>query len=132
MGRKKKKVEVAEDPPELNEPVPDAPPAASAGGGPKKPAGGGVAVVGASTNSSEAAAPASSGYATTSHSAEIIDEDIYVSDGSEDDSDGENVELVLAGSRMGLMRRGIHHQMLVSSTNAIKLHMAFAKCDCFF
>ena len=37
-----------------------------------------------------------------------------MSDGSEDSDDGEPIELVLAGSRMGLMRRGIHHQMLVS------------------
>lgn len=56
--------------------------------------------------------PASSGYAMTSHSGEIIDEDIYVSDGSEDEDEDE-VEMVLAGSRMGMMRRGIHHSMLV-------------------
>ena len=56
--------------------------------------------------------PASSGYAMTSHSGEIIDEDIYVSDGSLDEDEDE-VEMVLAGSRMGMMRRGIHHSMLV-------------------
>ena len=55
----------------------------------------------------------SSGYAMTSHSAEIVDEDYYVSDGSEDEEDELEVELVLAGSRMGVMRRGIHHPMLV-------------------
>mmetsp|Transcript_18683 Transcript_18683/g.43236 ORF Transcript_18683/g.43236 Transcript_18683/m.43236 type:complete len:647 (-) Transcript_18683:385-2325(-) len=89
----------------------------------------------------------SSGYATTSHSAEIIDEDIYVSDGSESDEDlmadklqmisqqnpssdgtvddsentnngtniaGRSIEMVLSGSKMGLMRRGIHRpQQLV-------------------
>lgn len=59
-----------------------------------------------------------SGYAMTTHSAEILDEDIYVSDGSEDDDDDEkialrDVEMVLAGSRMGIMRRGVHHPMLV-------------------
>ena len=60
----------------------------------------------------DAKAPTSSGYAMTSHSGEIIDEDIYVSDGSSDE-DGDEVEMVLAGSRMGMMRRGIHHSMLV-------------------
>lgn len=85
---------------------------------------------------------ASSAYAITSHSAEIINEDIYVSDGSESDEDlmmnmqqpnvfdneegtgsvdddeqlnrhgnggaGRSIEMMLSGSRMGLMRRGIH------------------------
>lgn len=87
----------------------------------------------------------SSGYAITSHSADIIDADIYVSDGSESDEDlmadlnqtskkfatdgeenessaneddgqkkyrsgaGRAIDMVLSGSRMGLMRRGIHH-----------------------
>ena len=103
MGRKKKKVDVSDEP-EVNEPLVPPPPAAPAG----------VAVIGTKASASASAAPASSSYATTSHSAEIIDEDIYVSDGSEDSDDGEPIELVLAGSRMGLMRRGIHHQMLVS------------------
>jgi hypothetical protein len=60
-----------------------------------------------------AAAPAApSHYAMTSHSGEIITEDIYVSDGSEDEEDG--VEILLLGSRMGLMRRGLlHPSMLV-------------------
>lgn len=64
------------------------------------------------------AKPLKSGYAMTSHSAEVIDEDIYISEGSEDEEDEEdvalrNIEMVLAGSRMGIMRRGIHHPMLV-------------------
>eukprot|EP00934_Nitzschia_sp_Nitz4_P008691 Nitzschia sp. Nitz4//scaffold288_size23661//5438//6958//NITZ4_008467-RA/size23661-processed-gene-0.37-mRNA-1//1//CDS//3329545791//8681//frame0 len=64
-------------------------------------------------------APLKSGYAMTTHSAEIVDEDIYVSEGSdEEDEDPEDaalrdIELVVAGSRMGIMRRGIHHPMLV-------------------
>lgn len=39
----------------------------------------------------------------TSHSGEIIHDDIYVSDGSEDESD---IEVVLVSSRNGIMRRG--------------------------
>lgn len=62
--------------------------------------------------SKAAAAPASSSYAVTSHSAEIVGEDIYVSDGSEDEED-ELAEIQLAGSRMGLMRRGLHHPSLM-------------------
>jgi hypothetical protein len=83
---------------------------------------------------------ASSGYAMTTHSAEIIDADIYVSDGSESDEDlqdplttspdggGEEpvpdernpnraIQMVLSGSRMGLMRRGIHHPSLLVQPN---------------
>jgi hypothetical protein len=59
--------------------------------------------------------PVSSSYAMTSHSGELILEDIYVSDGSEDDED--NVDIMLLGSRMGVMRRGLHHpSMLVQPT----------------
>jgi len=61
--------------------------------------------------------PLKSGYAMTSHSAEIIDEDTYVSDGSDEEDEEDialrNVEMVLAGSRMGVMRRGMHQHMLV-------------------
>ena len=57
-------------------------------------------------------APASSSYAITSHGAEIIGEDIYVSDGSEDEQD-ETAEILLSSSRMGLMRRGLFHPNLV-------------------
>ena len=61
--------------------------------------------------------PLKSGYAMTSHSADIIDEDIYVSGGSDEEDEEDvalrNVDMVLAGSRMGIMRRGIHHPMLV-------------------
>lgn len=56
-----------------------------------------------------------SGYAMTSHSGEIIQEDIYVSDGSEsgdEDPEGNKIEVVLAGSRMGMMRRGLHHPLV--------------------
>ena len=56
---------------------------------------------------------ASSGYAMTTHSGEIIDEDIYVSEGSDSEDEGGDVEMLLVGSRMGVMRRGIHHPLLV-------------------
>jgi hypothetical protein len=63
----------------------------------------------------------SSGYAMTSHSADLISEDVYVSDGSsdeeEDDTNKEsNVEINLTASKMGLMRRGLHSQMFQSKT----------------
>jgi hypothetical protein len=58
----------------------------------------------ANTNTSTATL-ASSSYSNKTHSAEIFDTDIYVSDGSEDDED--DVNFVLLGSRMGIMRRGI-------------------------
>eukprot|EP00521_Asterionellopsis_glacialis_P006622 CAMPEP_0195284004 /NCGR_PEP_ID=MMETSP0707-20130614/2365_1 /TAXON_ID=33640 /ORGANISM="Asterionellopsis glacialis, Strain CCMP134" /LENGTH=610 /DNA_ID=CAMNT_0040343287 /DNA_START=24 /DNA_END=1856 /DNA_ORIENTATION=- len=63
--------------------------------------------------------PGSSGYAMTSHSGDLIEEDIYVSDGSDDevelDKDGEKseMEIVLTSSRLGVMRRGLHHTTLV-------------------
>ena len=45
----------------------------------------------------------SSGYAMTSHTGEIIDADIYVSDG---DSDEEDLDIVISGSKLGLLRKG--------------------------
>ena len=57
----------------------------------------------------------SSNYAVTSHSGEIIQEDIYVSDGSDDDD--EYAEIVLAGSRMGIMRRGLHAPQALQQPN---------------
>lgn len=105
MGRKKRKtveLDPAKDAEELAAYMPpkddDAAPPADA------PA---AAVVETSST-----APASSSYAVTSHSAEIVGEDIYVSDGSEDEED-ELAEIMLAGSRMGLMRRGLAHQSLM-------------------
>jgi Fip1 motif len=56
--------------------------------------------------------PISSAYAMSSHSGEIVQEDIYVSDGSVDSDDADGTEIVLTGSRMGIMRRGLHHQMM--------------------
>lgn len=50
----------------------------------------------------------SSGYAVTTHSGEIIQEDIYVSDGSESEDD---VEIILNNSRLGMMRRGLHQNL---------------------
>lgn len=52
----------------------------------------------------------------TSHSGEIIQEDIYVSDGSEDDDD-DYAEVVLAGSRLGIMRRGLHQPQALQQPN---------------
>lgn len=60
---------------------------------------------------------AKSGYMMTSHSGEIIQEDIYVSDGSEDSDDPDSIEIVLIGSRMGLMRRGLHHLSALQQPN---------------
>ena len=56
-----------------------------------------------------------SNYAIKTHSAEIFDADIYVSDGSEDEDD--QVEIVLIGSRMGIMRRGIHQPGMLLQQN---------------
>ena len=69
----------------------------------------------AAANSENAPKKASSGYAMTTHSAEIIDEDLYISDGSVDSEDEANdgIEMLLVGSRMGVMRRGLHHPLLV-------------------
>lgn len=53
----------------------------------------------------------SSNYAMKSHGGDIVEEDTYVSDGSEDDDD--DVEVILVGSKMGLMRRGLHQPLLV-------------------
>lgn len=55
-----------------------------------------------------------SNYAMTSHSGEIIEADNYVSDGSEDEDDF--AEVVLSGSKVGLMRRGFHQPLLVQPT----------------
>jgi hypothetical protein len=63
----------------------------------------------------ESTGPKASGYAMTSHSADLISEDIYVSDGSEDEDDVENsepLELNLTSSKMGLMRRGMGHSTM--------------------
>ena len=137
MGRKKRKVEiVGEDPDgnvtEVHQVAEAAPPAATA---------------------STAAPPkkepedkkGSSGYAMTTHSAEIVGEDIYISDGSESDEDlmaeppeqkdnddeteqqdeeaakeqarGRSIEMLLGSSKLGLMRRGIHHHSLLMQPN---------------
>ncbi len=67
------------------------------------------------TDEGESKQQQSSGYAVTSHSGEIIQEDIYVSDGSEsgdEDPEGNKIEVILTGSRMGMMRRGLHHPLV--------------------
>ena len=56
-----------------------------------------------------------SNYAMTSHTGEIIQEDIYVSDGSDDDDD--YAEVMLMGSRMGIMRRGLHAPQALQQPN---------------
>jgi hypothetical protein len=136
MGRKKRKVEVDETstlvadgvpggppPPDLDLP----PPRPVLSGDPRKASAAAAATPAVINIDEEAAAAAASvpkpkhgtalasSYAMKTHSAEIIDEDIYVLDGSEDDDeeDAREVEMVLIGSRMGVMRRGIHHPMLV-------------------
>jgi len=111
MGRKKRKA-VELDPSNDDEdelaaympPKDEAPPPAPA----PAPVAATVPVVEVESNT---APPASSSYAVTSHSAEIVGEDIYVSDGSEDEE--EDAEILLAGSRMGLMRRGLHQPGLM-------------------
>ena len=63
--------------------------------------------------------PAASSYGLHAHSADIVEEDVYISDGSEDEADME-ADIVLAGSRMGVMRRGLHHSLLVQPTRQWK------------
>lgn len=97
MGRKKRKVaavEAADETADVVVGVVAAPP-----------------VVQGNRSSQEEKAP-SSGYAMTSHSGEIIGEDIYISDGSESE---EEYEVQLVGARMGLMRRGLHHPLVQPS-----------------
>ena len=130
MGRKKRKVEiVGEDPDgnvtEVHEV--DATPSAAAAAPQKK---------------EQDDTKASSGYAMTTHSAEIVGEDIYISDGSESDEDlmaeprepkadddqqdeeaaqeqarGRSIDMLLGSSKLGLMRRGIHHHSLLMQPN---------------
>ena len=96
MGRKKRKVEETE-PVGSAENESEAPPA-------KKQATGG-----------EPEKLQSSGYAMTSHAGVIVEADIYVSDGSEDEED--DVDVLLSNSRTGLMRRG-----LLPSAAATQMH----------
>lgn len=151
MGRKKRKVVVEEpdgDQVEAStstamtaEVNPSASPSTVASSGPRQ------AVVKQEPKKEEEK-KASSGYAMTTHSAEIIDEDVYISDGSESDEDlmaeppepreeledddeqegekhiggesqakGRSIEMILGGSKMGLMRRGIHHHSLLLQPN---------------
>lgn len=114
MGRKKRKVQQEDTADAVAAAEPDQsvkPPVDPRSAEPKA-----AAVVGAVTSSKEAEKKdekkASSHYAMTSHGDQIIEEDIYASDGSED-SDEDNVDVVLVGSKMGLMRRGLHQPHLV-------------------
>jgi hypothetical protein len=168
MGRKKRKAVVDEggDPPE--EPADSAPPAKPTSSDAATAAATAAAVSkGAmlvkqfnSTNAGDTIPSSgdntekktSSGYAMTTHSAEILDEDVYVSDGSESDEDlmaeprtqrneddsdddneegnenhgngehsknpsGRSIEMVLGASKMGLMKRGIHHHSALVQPN---------------
>jgi hypothetical protein len=63
------------------------------------------------------ASVASSSYAVTSHSGEIIQEDIYISDGPGDSEEEEEPEIVLVGSRMGIMRRGLANPLALQQPN---------------
>lgn len=65
------------------------------------------------------APPTASGYGLHAHSGDMVEEDVYISDGSEDEADMV-AEIVLAGSRMGVMRRGLHHPLLVQPTRQWK------------
>jgi Fip1 motif len=55
--------------------------------------------------------PTDSAYAMTSHSGELVEDDFYVSDGSSDEE--EAVEIALSGSKLGVMRRGLNHPLLL-------------------
>ena len=77
------------------------------------------AVVADDGDKKEDAPVASNSYGLHAHSADIVDDDVYISDGSEDEADME-AEIVLAGSRMGVMRRGLHHPLLVQPTRQWK------------
>lgn len=108
MGRKKRKAA------ELD-PAKDEPSSADAAPPPKEESATDAAVAPAAAALVEPenkTAPTSSSYAVTSHSAEIVGEDIYVSDGSEEEEE-ELAEIQLAGSRMGLMTRGLHQPGLM-------------------
>lgn len=110
MGRKKRKAEAGQDDSTINESSEVASLAADAAGSEKK-------VPVAPDRNGGGAAPTKSGYAVTSHSGEIIQEDIYVSDGSENSDDGDDIEIVLIGSRTGIMRRGLHHLSALQQPN---------------
>jgi Fip1 motif len=58
---------------------------------------------------------ASSKYSMTSHSGQIVAEDIYVSDGSS--SEDEGIEVVVTTSRMGMMRRGLYQSAVLPQAN---------------
>lgn len=57
------------------------------------------------TKQEEEKKPAGSGYSMTSHSGAIVEADMYISEGSEEEED--DVDVVLSQSRTGLMRRGL-------------------------
>ncbi|KAL3910668.1 MAG: hypothetical protein SGILL_007604 [Bacillariaceae sp.] len=139
MGRKKRKVEVVGEDPDGNvteiHEVNTSQAAAAAS----------TTATRGATKKEQDDTKGSSGYAMTTHSAEIVDEDIYISDGSEsdedlmaekpepnmDDADGEqpdeeaakeqargrSIEMLLGSSKLGLMRRGIHHHSLLMQPN---------------
>ena len=54
---------------------------------------------------------ADSSYSMTTHAGELVEDDIYISDGSSDEEDA--AEVILSGSKLGLMRRGLNHPLLL-------------------
>ena len=136
MGRKKRKVAPEDEAAEVQDPTANnglsqdafsagAAAAAAATTTAEPPPPGAAAApaptLSSSTASTKATAAAStakatnSNYAMTSHTGEIIQEDIYVSDGSDDDDD--YAEVMLMGSRMGIMRRGLHAPQALQQPN---------------
>jgi len=123
MGRKKRRVSSTEDadaPSELPTSAPPQPAASSSNitvQPPTAPAHEANASNSSShiTQNGEKEAAKASYYAVASHSGDMVEEDIYVSDGSEDEED--NVDVVLSGSKMGLMRRGLHQPLQLVQPN---------------
>lgn len=127
MGRKKRKVAATEDvdaavapdaaPAAAVIPPPPPPPPPADPRSRAKPAAIKAEPEATTSNSKdgEKEAVKASHYAMTSHSGEIVGAEVYVSSGSEDEDD--NVEVVLSGSKMGLMRRGLLHQTMLVQPN---------------
>ena len=112
MGRKKRRVAADEEAEGVQPPPPPpADPRSKQAQPPPPPPPPPPVMVKAEAEEEKEKEAVKSNYAMTSHSGEIVEEDIYVSEGSEDEDD--NVEVVLSGSKMGLMRRGLHQPMLV-------------------
>ena len=110
MGRKKRKI-TDEGDLEPSNAIPQPPPPPDLGSKPPPPPPPPPPIIPKVEPDDKDGDKVKSNYAMTSHSGEIVEEDIYVSEGSEDEDD--NVDVVLSGSKMGLMRRGLHQPLLV-------------------